>query len=146
MSHDPTHPQPTVPHHGHETPPLHDPPDPWHDHSHDEKPQQAHAEVGNAALITGIGVTLFMAIVVSVILIYGYYVWFITERLRRSEIASGSASPAIQAREYKSTASIRLAKGGPVVIPAVGDAPEVRYSLTPIDQAIQRTAEQYTRP
>ncbi len=145
MSHDPHQPA-GVPHHGHETPPLHDRPDEWHDHSHDEKPQQAHAEVGNAALITGIGVALFLAIVVSVILIYGYYVWFITERLRRSEIASGSASPAIQAREYKATASIHLAKGGQIVIPAVGETPEVRYSLTPIDQAIQKVAEQYTRP
>ena len=48
MSHSTTH-------HTHETAPLHDPVDAWHDHSHDPKPQQAHAEVGNAGAIMGIG-------------------------------------------------------------------------------------------
>lgn len=146
MSHDPHHPDPhLVPHHGHETPPLHDVPDEWHDHSHDEKPQHAHAEVGNAALITGIGVGLFMAIVVSVIAVYGYYTWFITERIRLSEIATSESSPAIAARKYKSDAYIHLAKGGNVVIPASGDTPASNYRLTPIDESIQKIAEQYTK-
>jgi hypothetical protein len=116
---------------------MHDPIDPWHDHSHDEKPQNAHAEVGNARAIMGIGIALFMVIVVAVISVYAYYTWYITERLNKAEIASGNSSPAIQAREYKSTALIRLNSGGKVEGPTT-------YTLTPIDQKIEQTAREYT--
>jgi hypothetical protein len=136
MSHDPTHPQ----HHSHETPPLHDPIDPWHDHSHDEKPQSAHAEVGNAAAIMGIGIALFMVIVVSVIAVYAYYSWYITERLNKAEVATGQASPAIQARAYKTEALLHVSQGGKIQPP--NDAPS--YTLVPIDQKIEQTARDYT--
>lgn len=130
--------------HSHETPPLHDPIDAWHDHSHDEKPQQAHAEVGNAGAIMGIAIALFMVIVASVLVVYGYYTWFITERLRKAEIASGQTSPAIQAREYKQTALTNITQGRQnAKSPAHGDLPELTYSFSPIDEKIEQIARMY---
>lgn len=133
-------------HHVEETPPLHDPIDPWHDHTKDEKPQHAHAEVGNARAIIGIGVGLFMIIVLSVVAVYAYYTWYLARRLSEVEIASGQTSPAIQARVYKQTALTRLDKGASVVIPPAGeDVPGVNYTITPIEGAIDRTAREYAR-
>lgn len=130
--------------HSHETAPLHDPVDPWHDHTKDEQPQQAHAEVGNAAAIMGIGIALFMVIVVSVVVVYAYYTWFITERLRKAEIASGQTSPAIQARQYKQESLITLTQGRQnAKAPAFGDLPELTYSFVPIDRTIEQTAQMY---
>jgi flagellar basal body-associated protein FliL len=126
--------------HTHETAPLHDPIDAWHDHSHDPKPQQAHAEVGNAGAIMGIGIALFMVIVVAVIAVYAYYVWYVTESLKKAEVASGQASPAIQARAYKQEAILNLIKGAQVK--PVGETPG--YTLAPIDQKIEQTARDYT--
>jgi hypothetical protein len=140
MSHDPHHHH----QHVHETAPLHDPVDEWHDHSKDEKPQQAHAEVGNAKLITGIGLALFLVIVASVIAVYAYYVWFITARLSKAEIASGQASPAIEARAYREQALIRIDRGGSVSAEQAGGAAAGAYTLAPINQAIEQTARTYT--
>lgn len=123
---------------------MHDPIDAWHDHTKDERPQQAHAEVGNAAAIMGIGIALFLVIVVSVVVVYAYYTWFITERLRKAEIASGQASPAIQARTYKETALTNISQGRQnAKSPAQGDLPELTYSFAPIDQKIEQTSQMY---
>lgn len=144
MAHDLHNPaQPHRPHHAHETPPLHDPVDPWHDHSHDQKPQPAHAEVGNARAIMGIGLALFMVIVVAVISVYAYYSWYVTQQLSRIEVASSRTSPMIQARDYRAQALARLANGGRITIPAAGEEPASTIEITPIDRSIERIARDY---
>jgi len=133
----------STPHHHthiHETAPLHDAPDDWHDHARDEKPQHAHAEVGNAPLITGVGVGLFLVIVFACVAVYAYYTWYITARLSYTEVAFSETSPAIQARKYKQDAYLRLKSGGPVAIPAEGEAPAINYTLGQMDQVIAAAA------
>ena len=79
------------PHH-HETAPLHDAPDEWHDHSHDaEQPQHAHSEVGNAHLVVGVGVGAFLLVVGAIIAVYGYYTMFVTRQLALKERLEGNA-------------------------------------------------------
>lgn len=129
--------------HGAETAPMHDPVDHWHDHSKDQMPQQAHAEVGNARAIIGIGVGLFFVIVFAVVAVYAYYVWFISRRLSEQEIASGKASPAIQAVEYKRDALIRLEKGGSFTAPKGRVNAAESYTLRPLDEALERIAREY---
>lgn len=68
------------------SPDLHDPPDAWHDHSHDPMPQHAHGEVANANLIIGVGVGLFFAVVFTVIIIYWFYVGYTTRLLNENEM------------------------------------------------------------
>ena len=72
--------------------------------------------------------------------VYAYYAWYITGRLSHSEVASGQTSPAIQARAYKTDAIIRLKDGGQIVIKADGEAPEIKYTLEPIDTTIEKNA------
>lgn len=73
-----------MPHHHdtpHESPVQHDTPDIWHDHSHDPKPQPAHGEMANSRLIISIGVVLFLAVGVTVAIVYGYYTLYTTKQL-----------------------------------------------------------------
>lgn len=65
----------------HETPPMHDPVDPWHDHSHDPRPQRAHGGTLNARAVILIGIGLFLAVMVSTGIVYQYYVWYTTRML-----------------------------------------------------------------
>ncbi len=75
----------------HETAPMHDPTDAWHDHSQDaDKPQHAHAEVGNPGLIIGVGIAAFLLVCASVLAIQGYYTHYTTERLNALERQSGN--------------------------------------------------------
>ncbi len=99
--------------HPKETPPLHDAPDAWHDHSHDAQPQQAHGEVSNAGKIITTGLALFMMIVFAVIAVYGYYTHYTTQRLTLTERAS-SIGPATDALKYKYDAINRQINGGEV--------------------------------
>ncbi|MBX3405497.1 MAG: hypothetical protein KF869_01935 [Phycisphaeraceae bacterium] len=133
--------------HVHETAPLHDPVDEWHDHTKDEKPQQAHAEVGNAFQIMGIGVGLFMVIVFAVIATYGFYVHQTTRRLAEAEeVKFGQrGAPAIEARVLKSDALIRQSAYGWEVVPATGDIPARSLVRLPIDEAKRLIARDYAR-
>lgn len=69
----------------HVTPDEHDPPDAWHSHTPDEKPQHAHGEVANAGLIIAVGAMMFVGLIVTVCIVYGYYVWYTTKLLERQE-------------------------------------------------------------
>jgi nitrate reductase NapE component len=133
--------------HVHETPPLHDPVDEWHDHSKDEKPQEAHAEVGNAYQIMGIGIALFLVIVVAVVATYGFYVHQTTLRLAKAEEVSFGqrGAPAIEARIMKSDALIRQSGYGWEVVPAAGDIPARSLVRLPIGEAKRLTARDYAR-
>lgn len=133
--------------HVHETAPLHDPVDEWHDHSKDEKPQQAHAEVGNAYQIMGIGVALFFVIVFAAVVTYGFYIHQTTRSLAQmEEVPFGQrGAPAIEARLYKSNALIRQGGYGWEVVPATGDIPARSLVRLPIDEAKRLTARDYAR-
>lgn len=133
--------------HVHETAPLHDPVDPWHDHSKDEKPQQAHAEVGNAFQIMAIGVALFLVIVVAAAVTYGFYIHQTTRSLARmEEVPFGTrGAPAIETRILKSDTLSRQGTYGWEVTPAVGDIPARSYVRLPIDEAKRLTARDYAR-
>jgi hypothetical protein len=78
-------------HHSHETPQMHDAVDEWHDHSHDEKPMEAHSEVGNPHLVIGVGLLSFGLVVVACIAIYMYYIGYVGNRLREAERAGAVA-------------------------------------------------------
>lgn len=69
----------------HVTPDEHDLPDAWHQHPPGVRPQQAHAEVANAHLIIGVGVLMFVGLIVTVSVVYGYYIWYTTQLLRKQE-------------------------------------------------------------
>lgn len=147
MSHDPHE---TSKHHEHtaEAPVLHDAPDAWHDHSHDEQPQQAHAEVGNAKAITAIGVGLFMVIVFAVVAVYAYYTWFLARQLHENEVATSRdpLSPSVMAVQYKRDSLRRLEVGGSVDVPEREPAPAMKYTVTPIEDSIKRVARTYAAP
>lgn len=134
--------------HVHETPPMHDPIDEWHDHSKDEKPQQAHAEVGNAMRIMAIGIGLFLVIVFAVIVTYGFYVQQSTQKLNEMEIVelSDRNAPPIQARMHKSDSLMELEGGfGWIEVPAAGDTPARSLVRWPIEKAKERIAQDYAR-
>lgn len=64
---------------------MHDAPDAWHDHTKDPMPQQTHGEVANARLIIGVGVGLFFSVVVTIVIIYWYYIGYTTRLLNENE-------------------------------------------------------------
>jgi hypothetical protein len=151
MAHDPHHPAaPLHPHpHAHvaETPVLHDAPDEWHDHSHDEKPQHAHAEVGNARAIMSIGISLFLVIVFACVAVYAYYMWFLANRLNQQEVAEAANphSPAAKAITYKREALARLQDGGQFKLPALEPLPGQSFSQRKIGEAINAVAADYAK-
>ncbi len=134
--------------HVHETAPLHDPVDEWHDHTKDEKPQHAHTEVANAWRIMGVGIGLFLVIVFAVVVTYGFYVQQSARLLNAAEIVelSDTNAPPVQARMYRNNSRMELA--GPydwIVIPAAGDVPARALVRTPIERAKQTVAQDYAR-
>ena len=88
----------------HVTPDEHDLPDEWHQHPAGVRPQQAHGEVANARLIMGVGVLMFAGLLVTIGVIYGYYIWYTTGLLDKQE-ATGLESTYV---EYRSKAAQRL--------------------------------------
>lgn len=125
----------------HVTPDEHDPPDQWHQHSASEKPQHAHAEVANAGLIMAVGGLMFLGLVVTVCITYGYYVWYTTNLLNRQEVVSLGKGMEREAIEYKEGAHIDfggyhwIAEEAPVV-------PKDTVQI-PRDIAIKKVAAQY---
>lgn len=65
----------------HETVPLHDPPDAWHDHSVDPRPQQAHGRTLDSRAVILVGLGLFATVMIATFIVYQYYVWYTTRML-----------------------------------------------------------------
>ena len=150
--HVPHGPNPDHPtHHVHETAPLHDPADPWHDHSADERPQEAHGEVGNAPMITGVGVALFLVISAAVVVIYGFYRDYSTEQLNKMEAAAGFVSPggvpgpALIARQERSNAILYQNSKEPrwITLPAAGEVPAKNIAQLPLAVATEIAIKDY---
>lgn len=124
----------------HVTPDEHDPPDAWHQHSAQEKPQHAHGEVANAGLIMGVGLFMFLGLVVTVVIVYGYYVWYTTDLLNRQEKHGLEAA----ALEYRNGALNRFddyawVREDPPIVPK--DTVQV-----PFDLAARKVATKYAVP
>lgn len=65
----------------HETAPQHDPPDMWHDHAADARPQHAHGRTLKAKAVILIGIGLFITVMTATFVVYQYYVWYTTRML-----------------------------------------------------------------
>ena len=100
-------------HHRQETPELHDAPDAWHDHSRDEPPQPVHSEVANSGKIIVTGVLAWLVVVISTVVVYGYYTHFTTAKLAASE-RDQSMAPAMDALQYKRDSILNHTEGGKV--------------------------------
>lgn len=121
---------------------MHDPVDAWHDHSRDAAPQNPHAEVANAGQVIGVGVGLFMVVVLAVVVIYGYYIWETTGKLSDRERREGSAG--YHAREEKAAWDAELRAYGWQAVPSVTEAePGKRYVRLPLDKAQERVIDTY---
>jgi len=135
--------------HVHETAPLHDPIDQWHDHAKDEKPQHPHAEVSNAFRIMGIGIGLFLVIVFAVVVTYAFYIQQSTQRLNEMEVVRATAGaalpPALEARKIKGDSLLLMQNYGWIEVPALGDTPARDLVRHPIDTAKQKVAQDYAR-
>jgi hypothetical protein len=130
-------------HHVHETAPLHDTTDSWHDHSHDAKPQHAHAEVQNTPMIMGVGLALFMVIIFSVVAVYGFYTWYIARTLDSQEITTAGA-PALEWRDAMDKELKLIQTGGTVTLPAAEEGkPGRTVNIIALDKARAAVVEQY---
>jgi hypothetical protein len=87
----------------HVTPDEHDLPDQWHAHAAEEKPQHAHGEIANAGAIIGVGLLMFAGLVVTVVITYGYYVWYTAGLLDRQEVVALREGIERDSLEYKRT-------------------------------------------
>jgi hypothetical protein len=128
-----------------ETAPLHDPTDAWHDHAKDEKPQHEHGEIRNPATVMGVGVALFLAVVVAVVVVDNFYKWYAAQRLAEATVASGPNSPAIEARTFKADTlkAHAAAEGSWMVIPGTPEVPAKAIALIPIKAAAERVSAEY---
>jgi nitrate reductase NapE component len=133
----------TSDHHTHETAAMHDAVDSWHDHSKDEKPQHAHAEIGNAGKVIGVGLGLFGVIVVAVIAAYMFWIWQITDRASRMERTSGASSPLMESRLNKSEALTKIESGGTLLIEATAQTPRREVQILPMSRAIELVQKEY---
>jgi hypothetical protein len=143
------HAKPT--HHVAETAPLHDPVDEWHDHSHDNKPQHAHGEVQNSNLILGVGLALTGVIVVSCLVVYGFYTHYNTQRsnqrehmLREGAFTELANSPTEVTRASKLADLILLSRGGTTEMPTETENVKKTITISPIDKAMDEVAQGYT--
>ena len=143
------HAKPT--HHVAEAAPLHDPVDEWHNHSHDDKPQHAHGEVQNSNLIMGVGLALTGVIVLSCVVVYGFYTHYNTQRMverehmQRSGVYSELAdSPTEATRKVKSEALNLLNQGGTVPMPTEVENVNKTITITPLAKSIDDVAQSYT--
>ncbi len=132
-------------HHVHETPPMHDAIDAWHDHSHDERPQHAHGEVQNSRLVLGVGLALTGVIVVSSLVVYGFYVHYNTQRSDERERTT-DGSPLIETRIEKGKALAMIQTGGSFPMATEDEKVKKTVTLTPIDQAMDKVVRMYVKP
>jgi hypothetical protein len=131
MSHD--HPK-------HVTPDEHDRPDAWHAHAPEEKPQHAHGEVANAGLIMGVGLLMFAGLVVTVVIVYGYYVWYTTKLLNRQEMTGlEQAAVAYRTESQQNFTDYRWVREDPPVVPK--DTVQI-----PLELAARKVATKYAAP
>lgn len=115
------------------TPEVHEAPDAWHDHAADERPQHAHLESINAPKVTGVGLSLFLAVAATVLIVYGFYVWYGVRTFAEHEgPGMGLEGPAIAQREELKD---KLTKG---YVWANHNA-----ALLPLDQGIEKVVQQY---
>lgn len=129
--------------HKHETAATSDPVDAWHDHSHDERPQAAHGEVQDTGRIMFIGVGLFIAVVVSVIAVYGFYTFYTTKELSAAELSTPN-SPALLYRTDMAKSQAMILAGGQLKLPALEEGkPERVVNILPFEQATDRVVAEY---
>ncbi|MBY0313063.1 MAG: hypothetical protein K2W85_13410 [Phycisphaerales bacterium] len=128
--------------HAHATTAHHDAVDSWHDHSHDEKPQHAHAETVNSGMVLGVGVFLFVLIVVACVIVYAFYIGATTRTLEKRELATADA-PAKVFREWKGQSLIRLESGGTLQVPAGEEGKTKNITLVPIKDAAKGVIAEY---
>jgi hypothetical protein len=126
----PAHPHP-APH----TPEMHESPDTWHDHAADERPQHAHLESINAPKVTFVGLALFLAVVATVVIVYGFYIWSDVRMLdERESFGNGLEGPALAIRDDLKG---RLTQG---FAWANHDA-----AVLPLDQGVEKVVQQYSK-
>ncbi|HYE01875.1 MAG TPA: hypothetical protein VD963_01435 [Phycisphaerales bacterium] len=74
------------PHPDAHTPELHEAPDAWHLHTaSEERPQAAHGEVANPRLVMFVGLVSFLAVVLTCVIVYGYYMWYTVNEVEVAE-------------------------------------------------------------
>ncbi|HMN41304.1 MAG TPA: hypothetical protein PKE29_10695 [Phycisphaerales bacterium] len=132
-------------HHVHETSPMHDAVDQWHDHSHDERPQHAHTDVINTRLVLAVGLALAGVIVVAVVVVYGFYVHYNTQRSSERERTSAFGSPLTDTRIEKARDLSMLATGGSYQVSTGDENAKKTITIAPIGQAMDRVVRAYTR-
>ena len=143
------HAKPT--HHVAEAPPMHDPVDEWHDHAHDEKPQHAHGEVQNSNLIMGVGLALTVVIVVSCLVVYGFYTHYNTQRMverehmpRAGAYSELADSPTEATRKAKLADLNLLNQGGPLSMPTETENVNKTITITPLSKSMDDVVRAYT--
>ena len=141
----------TPTHHVAETPPMHDAVDEWHDHSHDERPQRAHADVQNSNLVLGVGIALAAVIAISSLIVYGFYIHYNTQRmvLRERTPRDGAfkeldLSPTEDTRKFKSADLGLLENGGTTKLPTEKENEFKTITISPISRAMDEVAQRYT--
>jgi hypothetical protein len=136
-----------APHHGHhvhETRPLHDPVDTWHDHSHDERPQHAHGEVQNSNIVLAVGLALTAVIVASVIVVYGFYVHYNTQRADDRERTTAGA-PLLETRGEKVKDLSMVANGGSFQMATEDEKVKKTVTIAPVGQAMDKVVQTYVK-
>jgi hypothetical protein len=78
-----------------------DPVDSWHDHSADERPMEAHGEVGNPGLVMAVGLGLFVLIVGAVIAVDTMYRGYAASSMAAAEVSSDAVGPVTELRAEK---------------------------------------------
>ncbi|MBC7835217.1 MAG: hypothetical protein H7Y88_08980 [Phycisphaerales bacterium] len=78
------------------TPELHEGPDAWHRHTaNEDRPQQAHGEIGNPRLVMAVGLGSFFMVAVTCVIVYGYYIWYTSKELNAFE-QNGLEAPTLK--------------------------------------------------
>lgn len=133
------------PHQPKTTPVEHSTPDAWHDHAHDAAPMHAHAENVDVPRVMAIGVALFVAVVISVVAVYGLYKWFLTNKLAAQEVTTPGA-PALLWRAEKDKQIQAMKAGQTRVIKGGEGVPDRSITVRPLEEAMSSVIEQYRRP
>jgi hypothetical protein len=123
----------------------HDPPDEWHLHTDEDKPQHAHGEVANAHLIMAVGIACFVLVVATIAITYGYYTWYTTRLLDQVQGQDpayrqyGMEGPALSAR----ASAQQDLRGYSWVEPAPPVVPVGTIQI-PVEKATARFVKEYT--